>query len=172
VPGLGLVVVAAELLGQPEVGQVDVLARAEQDVGGLDVAVDEPGGVGGVQRGADLLDDPHGALGREAAFAPHQRSQVIPGDVAHSDVRDPVLVARVEDRDDVRVVDGRRELGFPEEALARRSVFGESRRDDLEGDRPVERQLGRAVDDAHPSPSRDRVDPVLGEHRARSEIGA
>jgi hypothetical protein len=39
-----------------------VRASLEQDVGGLDVAVDETRRVHGVQSGADLGDDPGGTL--------------------------------------------------------------------------------------------------------------
>ena len=41
---------------QPEVGEVDVLARVEEDVGGLDVSMHEPSGVRSVQRRCDLAD--------------------------------------------------------------------------------------------------------------------
>ena len=43
-----------------------VALAGEQDVAGLDVAVDEAAAVGGVERGGDLADDPDGA-GRVAA---------------------------------------------------------------------------------------------------------
>ena len=48
-----------------------ILGRHEH-VGGLDVAVDEPAGVGGVERGGDLADDPHRAVGRELALVVQQ----------------------------------------------------------------------------------------------------
>ena len=52
---------AADDLREAEVGEVGVLA-AEQDVGGLDVAVHEPDGVRGVERRADLAADRRHAL--------------------------------------------------------------------------------------------------------------
>ena len=58
---------------------------AEQHVGRLDVAVHEPGGVRGVERAGDLRDDPRRPLRRERALAPHERAQVVAGDVAHRD---------------------------------------------------------------------------------------
>ena len=56
------------VLGQPEVGQVGVLLALvrDQHVRRLDVAVDEPAAVRGVERGRDLPDDPHRALGVRA----------------------------------------------------------------------------------------------------------
>ena len=55
----------AHLLDEPEVAQITVAARArrgrgEKDVGRLDVAVDQPAGVGGVQRAGHLGHDGHG----------------------------------------------------------------------------------------------------------------
>ncbi len=46
--------------GQPEVGDLDVRdAVLQEDVGRLDVAVDQPHGVGGSQPSGDLLTDSH-----------------------------------------------------------------------------------------------------------------
>ena len=98
------------VLGEPEVGQVHVVRGTEQDVGGLDVAMDEPGAVGGVERRAELGDHAGRAGRLEGAALAHQRAQVPALDVTHRDVRDPVLLARVVDGDDVRMVDRRREL--------------------------------------------------------------
>ena len=82
-----------------------MIARAEQDVGGLDVTVHEPRRVRRVQRGADLSDDPRRAAGIQRPLAPDERAQVVARDVAHREVRDAVRLARVEERDDVRVVE-------------------------------------------------------------------
>ena len=48
--------------GDTEVAQVNVVP-GQENVGGLDVAMDEPGRMGGVERGGDLLDQSRRALG-------------------------------------------------------------------------------------------------------------
>jgi hypothetical protein len=70
--GGGQPAVGVGLLGQPEVGEVGVdlpvpAGGLEQDVGGLDVAVDQPLGVGGVERGGDLGEDLEGELDPDRA---------------------------------------------------------------------------------------------------------
>ena len=79
--GRGAGAVAVERLDEPEVGQVGVLLVAlagQQDVAGLDVAVDEAAAVGGVERGGDLADDPDRARGRERALARTACSRSVP----------------------------------------------------------------------------------------------
>jgi hypothetical protein len=63
--------------GQAEVGQVHVVAVGQQDVGGLDVAVHEPGAVDGVERRAGALQDRRCGDGRQRAVAAHPRPQVV-----------------------------------------------------------------------------------------------
>jgi hypothetical protein len=104
-----------------------VLAAAvEQHVGGLDVAVHEPSGVRGVQRGRDLGDHrgcPHGV---ERALVAQQPVQVGAAHVAHDEVQPAVLLARAVHRDDVRVIDRRGHPPFALEALTELRVGGRS----------------------------------------------
>jgi hypothetical protein len=157
-------------LREAEVGEVDVVFGAEQDVGGLDVPVDEAGGVRGVERGADLGDDPRHARRGQWAGAAHERAQVVAGHVAHRDERDAVLLARVVDRDHVRVVDRRGDLRLAHETAPDRGVLHQRGRDDLQRDGPVERELHRPVDDAHPAPAGDRLDAMPGEQASRRQL--
>ena len=96
------------------------MVARDQDVGRLDVAVHEPGGVRGVERVGDLGDDARGPRGLEAALAPQQPVQVGARHVAHDEVEVAVLLARRVDRDDVRVVDRRGQPRLALEALAER----------------------------------------------------
>jgi hypothetical protein len=170
VSGLGGARDRQRVLGEPKVRQVDVVLGGQQDVGGLDVAVDEAGAVRRVERRPDLADDPRRTLGRKPALAAHQAADVVAGDVAHRDVRDAVLLARVIDRDDVGVVDRRGDLRLAHEALPDRLVLEQPGRDDLQGDGAVERELRGPVDDAHAATAGHRVDPVAREDAAGFQL--
>ena len=162
--------VGADDLREPEVGEVGVLA-AEQDVGRLDVAVHEPDGVRGVQRRADLVADRRDAVGREPPVARQQPLQVDALDVAHHEVEVPALLARRVHRDHVRVVDRGGDARLALEALAEAGVAGAVGRDQLDRDRPAERELRGAVDDAHAAAAGDRLDAAAGDLGAWEQIG-
>ena len=87
---------------QPEVGDARLARRVEQDVGRLDVAVDQAPRVGVVQR---LGDRRHqlGRLPKGQPALPHPLRQVAALDVLGDDVAEAVVgPADVVDRDDVR----------------------------------------------------------------------
>src|SRR5664280_1278310 len=97
--------VGGKRLGHSEVAQIGALTWAlDQDVGGLDVAVDDACGVSGIQGGGDLLDDGKRGFGRKVAALTDQGSQVGALDVAHGQIEQTVCLARVVDRDDVWVL--------------------------------------------------------------------
>ena len=52
------------------------VGAGDEDVGGLDVAMDQAGAVGGLQGPRDLLQDGHGGVRREAALATDHPLQV------------------------------------------------------------------------------------------------
>ena len=56
------------------------------------------------------------------------------------------------------------------EARAEHAVAGEAGREHLQRDRPIERHVRRAVDDAHPSAPGHRVDAVARERRADAQL--
>ena len=82
-----------------------LLGGGDQDVAGLDVAVHEPELVRRVEGVADLHEDPEQARQGHAARLAEQRLEVAAGDVAHRDEQLAVRLARLVDRDDVRVVE-------------------------------------------------------------------
>ena len=147
-----------------------MVVLAEQDVGRLDVAVDEAVAVGGVERPADLRDDVRGPLGPQAPLGADERAQVGPVDVAHDDEQHAVVLARVVDGEDVGVLDRGGGLGLGDEAPAEVLVVGEDRVDDLQRDRALQPELRRAVDDAHAAAAREGLDAVIGEDVAWREL--
>ena len=159
------------LLAEPEVGQVQVvrLGAADQHVAGLHVAVHQAAGVRLVERGRGLGDEANGPGGRQPVLGLEQRAHVLPVDVAHGDEQGPVRLARVEDRDDVRVIDGRRGPHLPEKPLPVSLVAGELGCQDLQRHGPVQPSVGCAVDDRHPAAANLLFDRVTGYLRACRE---
>jgi len=161
-----------DLAREPEVGQVDVLAGAalDQDVARLDVAVNESALVRRVERRGDLGDDRGRVLGRQRPPRPQQPAQVGAVDQVHGHEQQPVLLAGVMDRDHVRVADRDRDPRLLAEAAPEALVLGQGRRDHLQRDHVVEREVGGAIDDAHPALARNALDSVPGEDRAGLEL--
>ena len=164
-PGAVTPALGERMARETEVAEVDLIVPAEQDVRGLDVAVDDPGVVRGVERLGDLEHDRRGLRRCKRPGGGHALVQVVAVDEAHGDVGPPVVLAVVMDRDDVRVLDRRRGARFVQEALADARIAEPARRDDLQGHGPVEAELGGLVDDAHPPATGDRFHAVPGELR-------
>ena len=142
-----------------------MIATADQDVLRLDVAVDQARLVRGVERLGDRVQDPQRAPGVELARDDHVL-QVRPADDAHGQEQAVIRLAGLVDRDDVRVVDRGLQQALAAEALAERVIVAEIDGEELERDRSVQRELGRLVDDAHPSLSEDALDAVARESGA------
>ena len=116
--------------GQAEVGELDPLdAVLQQDVGRLDVAVDQALGVRGGQAGGRLHADPQDLRQRERPVAVEPVLERPAGDVLHDQERQPGRLDHGVDRDDVLVHDRRRGPRLAEEPLAarRRSRPGAAR---------------------------------------------
>jgi hypothetical protein len=148
------------LLGQTEVGKVGVVgdlfrAGGEQDVGWLDIAMDEARLVGRIEGARHLADDPRHTTCREGPFAP-ERFQVAARYVAHRDVELTVRLAGLVDRDDVGVVKRRRDPGLRDEARAdSRRIGGSVLRTLSATFRPRRRSSARYTAPAPPRPRRD-----------------
>jgi hypothetical protein len=157
------------VLGEAEVRQVDVvgavlrLARHEQDVRRLDVAVDEIAPVRRGQRARDLADDRRRAIDVELLLGPQQRAQVAPLDVTHRHVEQPVSLPGVVDRDHVRVVDRAGEPRLAQEPFAERVVLQQVVGEDLQRDLAAHPDVLGEVDDRHAAARDDRLDPVTAE---------
>src|SRR5262249_12065043 len=81
--------VRALTLGKAEVTEIDVRVDVgEENVPRLDVSMDEPCGMSGVERGGHLLDDLHGLLRRQLPTHPEQLLQARAWHVAHREKED------------------------------------------------------------------------------------
>ena len=117
--------VRRRVLAEPEVGQVDVTAVADQDVRRLHVAVEQARVVHGVEGLGDLTEDGQGARSVERALEREQCLQIRSLDdlLGHEDMA--VRPARRQYADDVRMLHRRCVLRLAEEAFDERLVLGQ-----------------------------------------------
>ena len=166
----------ARLLGQPEVGQVGMvraigaLARGDEHVGRLDVAVDEARGMGGIERRGDLAEQGDRRRRLERALA-QPALEVGAIDEAHGQEVAAVPLAGLVDGDDVGMVDGGGHLRLAQEARPEGLVIGRQRGDELDGHRPIEGRVRGPVDDAHAAAADDRLEVVAAEVGAQPRVG-
>ena len=98
---------------QAEIAYIGVLTlrrRGDEDVAGLYVSVDKSRRMCCIDRPGDLANKAECALWLERALAAKKLAQVRPLDVRHRKVEVAVLLAGIEDRDDMRVIEARGEL--------------------------------------------------------------
>src|SRR5271169_896417 len=124
-----------------------------------------------VERRAHLADDARGPPRLDAPLAGNQRMHVGALDKTHRDEQQAVLLARIEDGNDVRVVDRGRDLRLAPKALAEALLAGALRADQLEGHRALKRELLGPVDNRHVSMADDLLDTAPRDDRARRELG-
>ena len=142
----------------------------DQHVRRLHVSVHEPALVRGVESSADLRGHGDGLFVGERAVA-EPRFQIRSLDVAHRDVELAVGLTGLVDRDHVRVVDRRGELRLGQEPLAESCVLRERGHQELEGDVALQAKVLGQVDDAHPAPAEDSLDPVVDDERSARKLG-
>ena len=158
---------------EPEVGDSDLPVLVDQDIGGLEVAMEDVLVVRGAEPGAELARDLEPALLRKASHAPEQRRQVLAADVLHREERPPVHLADVVDAANVRVRDPSRDpelfVEQREPMRIRRELFGK----ELERDLLLQCEVLHAVDLAHAALA-DHADHAIatGEDVSRLEVGA
>ena len=100
-----------------EVGDLHPAVGRDEQVAGLDVAVHEPGGVRGLERGGRLRDDVEHLVGGEHVLALEDRRQRLAGHELHDEEGAAVFLAVVEDAGDALVVHERGVAGLGAEAL-------------------------------------------------------
>jgi hypothetical protein len=155
--------------GQPEVRDPQPPVVPGEHVLGLDVAVDQAGGVRGGQGVEDLLGGVEGVPQGERAPLDEHVAQRAPRDVLHGQVGGAVVRALVEDGHDPRVGQARGGAGLAGEAGHEAGVLGQVGVHDLQRDRPVQPGVGGQVDRRHPAPGDARAHPVAPVHQPADE---
>jgi hypothetical protein len=126
----------------------------QHHVARLQVAVDHPPAVRGIERAGDLDCDLQRLFDRHGSLA-QPRFQALAFEILHHQELDRALAADVVQRADVRMVqagDG------PRLAL---EALGEVARANLDRNRPIQSRVARAKDLAHP-PGTQRGDDLIG----------
>ena len=144
----------------------------DEHVRRLDVAVHETLLVCSVEGLCDLREKLDSPLWLQRAVFCNELGEVVTLDVAHGEKEQAVLISRLVDGDDVRMVERGRDLRLAEEALAEALVLGELGRDDLERDLAPETLLLGTVDGAHPPSADERFDLIAGDRRSGRQHGA
>jgi hypothetical protein len=160
---------ALDPLGQSEVGE-ERRAALDQHVRGLDVAVDQPLRVGRVERGGDLAADVERAVGAQPALAAQDAREVGALDVLHRQVQQAVLLARVVDGDDVRMLQRGGDPGLAVEALVEAGRLGQLGGDDLDRGAPAQVEVLGPVDEAHAAATDPLLDPIPRQHLAEMRV--
>ena len=144
---------------------------ADQDVGRLDIPVDDSGPVGqmqGVGQDGAERQDPRGV---QAIALLQALPQALPRHELHGDVGEALgrILAGVVDGDDARMREGGGGLGFPEEPLVEllRDLPGDPFRQGIGLHRhlPVKAGIVRQVDHAHGAPAELTLDLVPADLR-------
>jgi len=144
-----------------------VLGR-EEDVRGLDVAMDDALSMGLRHRFDDRHDERSNLVERESAALAHVLREIFAVEELLDDERRPVQVlVDVEHVDDVRMTHDVRDARLTEESLEQIRVLHVLQVQELDRDLAIHVQVGGAVDVAHSTCPEERLDPVLrGEYVA------
>ena len=138
----------AQQLCQAEIGQFHTAFLVDEDICRLNVAVDDPFVVGVLERIANLWDDNQRFGGREFGGLFHL-AQVHAVHIFHDEIEQAIGFAKLVDGDDVGVVQLGQCAGFAQEPLGKFRVAAQLRRQDLQGNDPVELFLPSLVHRAH-----------------------
>ncbi len=115
-------------LGQPEIQDLGVAARRDEDVGGLDVAVDNPDGVCGIKGVGDFDAERQQGLHVETAITGNSLLQRGALQILHGDEGAAVLFSDVMNRADVGMIQGRGGPGLALKTVQRLRVAEPVRR--------------------------------------------
>ena len=153
------------LEGQPEVGDRGLTRGVDEDVGGLDVAVDQSPGVGVMQGVGDGGDQLRGLPERRSSLPDPGRQVAAFHELGHDEAESVVRAADVEDRHDPGMVEPGQRPGFREKRLDILGTTDAFRPRHLDGDWPVEVVVAGQVDPAEPALTQAPEDAVTVDPR-------
>src|SRR5581483_5427917 len=153
-------------VGDPEARLLAERAALEDQVRGLDVAVDDLPGVRVAEAFEELRRDPDRAPRREGPSLVEDLPQVLALGELHDDEVEAALVVEVVDLDDRRVVEAPRRARLALEALEVARDLDEARVEHLDGHVAVEPEVVATIDGA------DRARAAALDEEAAAEDGA
>ena len=156
--------VDGQALGEAEVRDLGRLLPGQQDIGRLEVTVDDlqPVGLGHPQgQGSDQPRRPLRRPGRPVEAA----VEAAAGHELQLDEREAIRLTDVEDLDDVGMLEPGDGLGLAEESPDRVRVGMRAGQDHLDGAGAIEQDIAGMIDDAHPSAAQLAQDLVPGDRR-------
>ena len=146
-------------------------AAGDEQIRRLDVAVDDPGGVRGLERVGDLDRERQQQIGLERAPG-DAMLQRRPVEELHDEERAAVLLADVVDGADVGVIQRRRGPRLAAESGQRLGIVGEVGRQELQRDEALQPRVLGFVHDAHAAAAQLLDDAVVRERLTDQRIGA
>ena len=141
-------VISGDGLGQPEVQNLHQSRRGHLDVGGLQIAMDDPALVRGVERIGDLPGHRQRLGNRQRPSRQSIRDR-LPLDQLHHQRLDAVGVFDAVNGGDVRMIERRQDARFALEARPSIGIGGEGVRQDLHGHVALQPRVACAIDLAH-----------------------
>jgi hypothetical protein len=145
-----------------------VSVLGDEDVGGLDVPVNDALRVSHLEGGRELDPELHGLVRGQATLGDTMFER-LPLQELHDDERAAFVFADVVDRADSRMIEGRRGSGFSLEALQARLAFRHRLRQKLDSDVTSEACVFGLVDHAHSS-SADFLEDLVVRNRRSDHV--
>src|SRR5688500_13011430 len=128
------------------------MPTAQQDIVGLDIAMDDAATVCIAQCVGDLAYDPEGIVNRKLFLAVEAVTQRLALDVWHYIVEQPFRFTGIEQREDVRMIQLRRDRNLAEKSFGTQGR-GEVRLENFQGNRPIMPEIPCAIHCRHTTPS-------------------
>ena len=148
------------LEGEPEVRHAGFARCVDQDVGGLDVPVDQPSGVGVVQGVGDGGNQFRRIPEGQSSLSHPDRQIAAFDELRHDEAESVFRATHVKDRHDVGMVQPGEDSGFNEKRLDILGVGDSFRVWHLDGDRAVEVIVVSKIDRPEPALTEPMDDPI------------